>query len=64
MKIYADEEGALMLEEVYNGIGLKTDAGVFAVCMRDNGIEIKLGDGPWYTWQDATGPQLMGGDCG
>ena len=40
--------GDVDLEEVYNGVGIKTDQGLFGICMRDNGIEIMLdGEAVW-----------------
>lgn len=48
------------LSEVYNGVVIKTDAGDFAFCMRDAGIEIRLGDGPWYSWHGPKGPRALG----
>ncbi len=61
MKIGVGKDRELMLSEVYLGVGLETDAGVFAVCMRDAGIEIRLGDGPWYRWVDGDGPVMLKG---
>ncbi len=59
MKIDVNEDYSFLLSEVYNGIGIKTDAGVFAICQRDGGIEIRLGDGPWYAWYDDEGPKSL-----
>ena len=56
MKIEVNEQHELILSEVYLGVGIKTDAGLFAICQRDNGIEIRLGDGPWFSWQEESGP--------
>lgn len=43
MKIRADQEGNLVLEEVYNGVLLRTDEGdSIGVCMRDGTFEITL----------------------
>jgi len=59
MKIDVNEDHEFILSEVYLGIGIKTDAGVFAICQRDNGIEIRLGDGPWFSWQKTAGPTQL-----
>ena len=44
MKINIDEQGSLVLSEVFNGIGIETDAGVFGIAQRDGGIEIMHGE--------------------
>ena len=45
MKIEVDENGELLLSELFNGIGIKTtDQGVFGLALRDGGLEI-LQDG-------------------
>jgi hypothetical protein len=62
MKIEVNyETHELLLSEVYNGVGLNTDAGIFVICQRDAGIEIRLGDGLWYAWNDNHGPKLLPG---
>ena len=57
------KNGKVVFSEMYNGIGIKTEAGDFGVAQRDGGIEIMLngelvfgyyskecGDGPhWYS---------------
>ena len=41
MKVEVNENGILQLEEVFNGIVIKTIDGVkFHICQRDYGIEI------------------------
>ena len=41
MKIEVNENGTLQLEEVFNGVVIKTTDGVkFHICQRDWGIEI------------------------
>lgn len=57
-----DDRETIELSEVYNGIAIKTKAGTFAFCMRDGGIEIRLGDGPWYGWYDPNGPATLAAD--
>ena len=42
MRVDLDENLQLVLSEVYNGIGIKTDAGVYGICQRDGGIEVML----------------------
>jgi hypothetical protein len=61
MELKTDIEGQPYVEvsEAYNGFTIKTDAGDFAVCHRDAGIEIRLGDGPWYSWQGKAGPLCL-----
>ena len=56
MKISIDEDREFVLSEVYAGVKINTDAGIFTLCQRDNGIEIRLGNGPWFTWQNNDGP--------
>jgi len=56
MKIDVNEKSELILSEVYTGVGIKTDAGVFAICQRDGGIEVRLGGGPCFSWQEESGP--------
>ena len=41
MKIRADKDG-IILSEVYSGVGIETDQGVFGICERDGGIEVLL----------------------
>ncbi len=48
MKLYVDEHRDIVLEEVYNGIGLKSNDGeTFGICMRDSGFEFNYG-GFWW----------------
>ena len=48
MKISVDEDGELVLEEVFSGVGLKTSGGdKFGICMRDTGFEFRYA-GVWY----------------
>ena len=48
MKISVDDNNSLLLEEVYNGITLKSSSGEkFSICMRDTGFEFNY-NGKWY----------------
>jgi hypothetical protein len=48
MKLTTDENGDIVLEEVYSGIGLKTTDGEYmGICMRDSGFEFNY-QGVWY----------------
>ncbi len=48
MKIDVDEEGTLILKEVYNSIILETSEGNrFVVCMRDDTFEMKVLTEDW-----------------
>lgn len=40
MRVEVNEDYEIIFSEVYNGIGIKTDAGTFGICQRDGGIEI------------------------
>lgn len=61
MELKYDEEGAhIEVSEAFNGFAIKSDAGTFAVCHRDQGIEIRLDDGPWFSWQEKKGPVRLG----
>lgn len=41
MKVEVNENGTIQLEEVFNGIVIKTNDGVkFHICQRDYGIEV------------------------
>jgi hypothetical protein len=42
MKLETDENGEIVLSDVFNGIGIKTDAGTFGIAQRDGGIEVML----------------------
>lgn len=49
MKIDTSENGhGIVLEDVFNGIGIKTDQGMFGIAQRDGGIEVML-DGK-FVW--------------
>lgn len=37
-----DGEAVITLSEVYSGIGIKTDLGLFGIAQRDDGIEVML----------------------
>lgn len=42
MKIEVDEEGSIVLREIYNSVLLRTEEGnTLAVCMRDDTFELK-----------------------
>ena len=48
MKIEVNEDGNLVLKEVYNSVSLETNSGeVIHICMRDSGFEFKY-EGKWY----------------
>ena len=48
MKITTNENGVIQLEEVFNGIMLKTQDGEeMSICMRDSGFEFNY-QGEWY----------------
>ena len=48
MKIQVDEDGELLLTEVFSGVGFKTkDGESFGICMRDSGFEFNY-MGTWY----------------
>jgi len=48
MKLTTDENGEIILEEVFSGVGLKTRDGEFmGICMRDTGFEFNY-QGTWY----------------
>ena len=49
MKIETNENGVIVLKEVYNSIILETiDGNKLIVCMRDQGFEMKINDGKWH----------------
>lgn len=59
MKINArrvNDETILVLSEVYSGVGIETDAGLFGIAQRDGGIEVML-DGKliWARYPDGSG---------
>ena len=48
MKVSVDKDRGILLEEVFNGVGLKTNHGEFmGICMRDTGFEFNY-QGTWY----------------
>jgi len=48
MKITVNQDNAIQIEEVFNGIVLKTNDGEeMSICMRDSGFEFKYQD-KWY----------------
>ena len=48
MRLQVDEDGQILLTEVYSGVGLKTSDGEFmGICMRDTGFEFNY-NGMWY----------------
>lgn len=48
MKITVTEDLGIQLEEVFNGLTLKTESGeTMSICMRDSGFEFKY-QGEWY----------------
>ena len=48
MKVTTNEQGVIQLEEVFNGIMLKTQDGEeMSICMRDSGFEFNY-QGEWY----------------
>lgn len=48
MKLTVNEEGCICLEELFNGIELKSTSGEsIGICMRDGGFEMKVDD-RWY----------------
>jgi hypothetical protein len=51
------EEGGIILSEVYNGIGIRTEVGLFGVAERDGGIEIML-NGKFLFAHDINGSRL------
>lgn len=42
MKLEIDTGGGLTLSEVFSGVGVKTDMGLFGIAQRDGGIEVLL----------------------
>lgn len=68
MKIQAklvDGNPEVILSEVYSGVGIQTDAGLFGIAQRDGGIEVLLnGKTVWAMSGDAhlgsTGPVESG----
>ena len=49
MKLTVNENSNICLEEVFNGIELKsTDGESIGICMRDSGFEMRVGE-KWYT---------------
>ena len=50
MKIEVNEQGSIVLKEVYNSIILETEEGdKFAICMRDDTVEMTVaGSDMWH----------------
>ena len=58
MKISVDENKDLLLEEVFNGVCLKsTNNEKFSICMRDGGYEFKYNN-IWYSAKDGNIKEL------
>jgi len=57
MKTDADEDGNLVLKEIYNSAILETKGGnKLAICMRDNTIEMSVpGSDKWFRVEMETG---------
>lgn len=52
MKIETDENGNIIIKEIYSGIGLETSDGeTMGICMRDSGFEFNY-NGTWYSAQN------------
>jgi hypothetical protein len=48
MKVTVTEDFGIQLEEIFNGLILKTDSGeTMSICMRDSGFEFNY-QGEWY----------------
>jgi len=48
MKIEANNNGEIILKEVFSGVGLESpDKEFFGICMRDSGFEFNYGN-QWY----------------
>jgi hypothetical protein len=48
MEVTVNEHGSIQLEEVFNGVTLKTpDGEIMGICMRDSGFEFNY-QGEWY----------------
>lgn len=58
MKLQVSEDGAIVLSEVYVGIGINTDQGLFGIAQRDSGIEVMLNGK--LIWSSTTLPDPMG----
>jgi len=52
-----EPESTVELSELYSGMSIKTENGVFHVCERDGGLEICFNGGRWYRWVSASGPE-------
>ncbi len=59
------EDGGIILSDVFSGIGIKTDAGMFGIAQRDGGIEV-LRDGKlvWASEHDVHETTLEGSRSG
>jgi hypothetical protein len=59
MKISVDEDKSLLLEEVFSGVGLKTQDGEYmGICMRDSGFEFNY-NGKWYSAQKGVVKEMI-----
>ena len=47
MRITTNEHGEIILQEVFSGVGIETDRGLYGICQRDDAIEITLPDGTY-----------------
>ena len=54
MKMYVDEDGEIVFEDVFNAFGVKTsEDGVYGICQRDGGLEIvQRGVTVWNSMHD------------
>ena len=64
MKIKAirdsDGEPAISLSDVFSGIGIETDMGLFGIAQRDDGIEVMLdGKTVWTSHEIVSDPELV-----
>ena len=64
MKISVDENRSILLEEVFSGVGFKTEDGEeFGICMRDSGFEFNYG-GKWYEAKNGIVKKMeVGNNC-
>ena len=62
MKIELDKNSEFEISELYCGVSIKTDDGVFHVCERDGGLEIRFNNGAWYSWSCNTREQPQPSD--
>ena len=52
MKITVDEHGELLVDELFNGVGIPTEKGIFGIAQRDDGIEVMLNGKQVYPAQE------------